>query len=367
MYQNDINSYDGFSEDTEVKTDHGWKLVKDININTDHILSLNPKTHEIEYVKLIDKIDQPYNGILLHFHNKSTLDILVAPKCKLLITNNRTAKGCFQLKSANNIRKSNLLPFNYFKYSSFTKQPDPFILHGVQQLQQYSRKVINVPDKIIDLEAWLQFFGFWLADGCWRDHINSYGHRDYTISIKQNEKLEKYVLSLIKNIGFKARITRFKNHNNNYNIYSKQLWIYLQQFGRSDNKYIPEWILQLPKKYLQTLLNSYYDGDGYVFAHAYHYSSRSLKLMNGLQELLLKIYGKLYQIRTINTVYRDKPYVYYMISANHSRKSSNFAKYNIPTQVEYHNHVCNLILEKNHIMLARRHMKTFWIGDTNHM
>ena len=250
-----MSGYDGFSEDTEVKTDHGWKLVKDININTDHILSLNPKTHEIEYVNLIDKIDQMYNGILLHFHNKLTLDILVAPKCKLLITNNRTAKGCFQLKSANNIRKSNLLPFNYFKYSSFTKQPDPFILHGVQQLQQYSRKVINVPDKIIDLEAWLQFFGFWLADGCWRDHINSYGNRDYTISIKQNEKLEKYVLSLIKNIGFKARITRFKNHNNNYNIYSKQLWIYLQQFGRSDDKYIPEWILQLPKKYHLILRN----------------------------------------------------------------------------------------------------------------
>lgn len=63
MYQNDINGYYGFSEDTEVKTDHGWKLVKDININTDHILSLNPKTHEIEYVNLIDKIDQPYNGV----------------------------------------------------------------------------------------------------------------------------------------------------------------------------------------------------------------------------------------------------------------------------------------------------------------
>lgn len=362
-----MNDNNYFSEDTKVKTDHGWKLVKDINIHTDRILSLNPKTHEIEYANIIDKIDQPYDGTLLHFHNKLTLDILVAPECKLLITNNRTPKGRYQLRTANDIRKTNLLPFNYFKYSSCTKQPDPFVLHGVQQLQQYSRKVINVPDKIIDLKAWLQFFGFWLADGCWRDHINSCGHRDYTVSIKQNKKREKYVLSLTKNIGFKTRITRFKNNNNNYNIYSKQLWIYLQQFGRSNNKYIPEWILQLPKSYLQMLLNSYYYGDGYFSKHAYHYSSCSLNLMNGLQEILLKVYGKLYQIHTINTIYKDKPYVYYMISANHTRKSSNFAKYNIPTQVEYYKHVCNLILEKNHIMLARHHMKTFWIGDKSYM
>lgn len=111
MCKNSMNDNNCFSEDTKVKTDHGWKLVKDSNIHTDRILSLNSKTHEIEYANIIDKIDQPYNGPLLHFHNKLTLDILVAPKCKLLITNNRTPKGRYQLRTANDIRKTNLLPF----------------------------------------------------------------------------------------------------------------------------------------------------------------------------------------------------------------------------------------------------------------
>lgn len=49
------------------------------------------------------------------------------------------------------------------------------------------------------MDDWLEFFGFYLADGCYRDHINTHGKRDYTISIKQNKQNEEYVLNLIQN------------------------------------------------------------------------------------------------------------------------------------------------------------------------
>ena len=126
--------------------------------------------------------------------------------------------------NAENVKKSHLLPLKGFSWIG--NQEEYFYIPETVQLEQYSRKKIIVPQKEIPMKDWLEFFGFWLADGCCRDHINTCGKRDYTISIKQNVKNEQYGLDLIHRIGFIATISRRSDGNNNYNIYSKQLWEY---------------------------------------------------------------------------------------------------------------------------------------------
>lgn len=215
------------------------------------------------------------------------------------------------------------------------------------------------------MKDWLEFFGFWLADGCCRDHINTCGKRDYTISIKQNVKNEQYVLDLMHRIGFIATISRRSDGNNNYNIYSKQLWEYLYQFGRSADKYIPREFLELDSDLLKCLFQGYLNGDGSKCADGhYHLSSVSKSLMDNIQEIILKIYGITTQVRTTKRKhsYNNEFGICYSINVLFNRRTE-FSKYGVPDKIPYNDNVYCLTLKKNHIMLVRHNGIIGWCGN----
>lgn len=268
------------------------------------------------------------------------------------------------IRNAEDIKKTNLLPLSGFSYKGVNQEY--FILPEVKQLEQYSRKEITIPEKKIPMKDWLEFFGFWLADGCYRDHINTYGKRDYTISIKQNKKNESYVLDLINRIGFKAEITTRFDDNKNYNIYSKQLWEYLYQFGRSADKYIPREFLDLDIDYLKALWTGYTNGDGSLCKNGqWHFSSVSKNLIDSIQELILKIFGIITQVhkRTRKHSYDDNYGTCYEMSVKLDRWHKDYSKYGTPDKVQYDDNVYCLTLEKNHIMLVRHNGKIGWCGN----
>ena len=355
-----------YSSDTEVMTNHGWKLIKNVNINEDIIMSLNPENKQIEMVKAIDFISSPVNGELYHFHNQN-MDFCV--------TENHQMYGYYKASTGDNkalpfinaedVKKSHLLPLSDFSWNGV--QEEYFSLPETIQLEQYSRREIVVQKKKIVMNDWLEFLGFYLADGCYRDHINTCGKRDYTVSIKQNTANEKYVLDLIKRIGFTATISPGSSSSNaNYCIYSKQLWEYLSQFGRSKEKYIPREYMNLGREQLAILLKGYMNGDSSKCADGHiHFPSVSKKLMDNIQELLLKVYGLVAQIHEYERKhsYDDNKGVCYHININLYRYHKNFSKYGIPDKVPYNDNVYCLTLEKNHIMLVRHNEIIGWCGN----
>ena len=356
-----------YSSDTQVKTNHGWKLFKDVDLENDLILSLNPDTNVIEYVKAVDRFQHRIDGNLLHFQNRH-MDLLVTGNHRMLAYYNDchgnmrpVSDRIGRLPYAEEIKPSWTVPIDGFHYSS-DKQIE-IKLPAVTQKEQYSRKEITVPEKIIDLKAWLEFFGFYLADGCFRDHINVLGKRDYTIIINQNKKNEDYVLNLINRIGFTPFINHCTDKNYNYCIYSKQLWTYLQPFGRSEDKYIPDEYLNLDPEYLECLLRGYKNGDSHGDEKLFMFSSRSKRLMEGIQEILLKLYGHLWQVRTVPAIYKNEPYKYYIIRLSLQSEPYKFSKYGHPESVEYHDDVFCLQLERNGVMLVRRAEAAAWCGN----
>ena len=351
-----------YSFDTEVLTNSGWKFIKDVDINQDTIYSLNPQTNEIEIVKAIDFIKSPVNGGLLHFHNLN-MDFMVTSNHKMY-SYYRNCNGESILMSPTNaedIKKSNLLKLTGFNWVG--KKNDIFILPSVIKKQQYSRKEITIPEKKIDMKSFLEFFGFWLADGCCRLGNNSQGNPRYTVSVKQNISREDYVKKLFSNIGFDCRVESRKDGNNNYVVYNKQLWEYLKQFGKSHEKFIPREFLELDKEYLQCLFRGYINGDSHGENEQLILSSVSKKLMDSLQEIILKLYGQISRVRVVNATYRNKPYKYYMISLTKDLKHRSFSKYGVPDKVKYNDYVYCLTLEKNHIMLVRHNGVIGWCGN----
>lgn len=353
-----------YSSDTEVMTNHGWKLIKNVNIDKDIIMSLNPENKQIEMVKAVDSISSPANGELYHFHNQN-MDFCVTGNHRMYAYHKDAHNNIkpIPLVNAEDVKKSYLLPLKGFSWIG--KQTEYFHLPETVQLEQYSRKEIVVPKKEIPMKDWLEFFGFWLADGCWRDHINTYGKRDYTISVKQNEQNEQYVLNLIRRIGFTATVSKRGDGNNNYNVYSKQLWEYLSQFGRSADKHIPREFLELNTDLLRCLFQGYLNGDGSRCADGhYQLSSASKSLMDDIQELILKIYGITTQIRKaeIKHSYDNEVGIYYSINVLFERRTE-FSKYGVPDKIPYDDNVYCLTLEKNHIMLVRHNGIIGWCGN----
>lgn len=355
-----------YSSDTEVMTDNGWKLIKDVDISKDIIMSLNPDTKNIEMVKAVDYIKNPVNGELYNYHTRH-MDFCVTGNHRMY-AEYRNCNGenvSIPFVNAEDVKKSYMLPLAGFSWSG--KDEKYFILPATTQLEQYSRKEITVPEKKILMEDWLEFFGFYIADGCYRNHINSYGKRDYTISIKQNKDNEKYVLNLIKKLGYKVEISRGStDSNNNYSIYSKQLWEYLSQFGRSTEKYIPREFLDLDTKYLMALYKGYTNGDSSLCADGHtHFSTTSIQLIENIQEIILKIFGRVVQYHkyTRKHSYDDNYGVCYSINLTIDKNRDNYSRYGVAEKVPYNDNVYCLTLEKNHIMLVRHNGKIGWCGN----
>lgn len=353
----------GYSNDTEVMTDAGWKLIKDINVGNDLVMSLNHENGCIEMVNVFDSVSNQVNNELYHFYNRN-MDFCVTKNQEMYrySCQERISKTLSFIK-ANCIRKSHLLPLVNFSWKE-GMHTEYFYLPSTKQLQQYSRKEIQVPMKKIRMDDWLEFFGFYLADGCYRDHINSCGKRDYTISIAQNKVNEEYVLDLIKRIGFTCRISPKGNDRkaNNYCIYSKQLWEYLSQFGRSQDKYIPRSYMNLERNQLAVLLKGYMNGDSSRTQNCIRFSSVSKKLIDNIQELLLKVHGFVTQVRKrkMKHSYDNGECIFYYISVKLDRHHMNFSKYGIPEKIAYNDCVYNLVLDSNQIMLTRHNNIIGW-------
>ena len=152
------------SDDTEVMTSGGWKLFKDVDIEKDMILSLNPETNLVEWVHAVDKIVSPVNGHLLRFVGRS-MDFKVTGNHRMLV-HSRRSDGSVRLKGL--VDADAVLPNDCLKLSGFSWRGTPsefFELPSVEQNEHCSRNKILVPEKKIPMNAWLEFFGFWLADG----------------------------------------------------------------------------------------------------------------------------------------------------------------------------------------------------------
>ena len=333
-----------YSYDTEILTIKGWKKIKEIKEN-ETINTLNMDKETIETSVVVKTKKDLFNEDFIQLKNRR-IDCFVNDTHKLRAQQNTS----YQLTNAKNIKAyytSTIKGFNW-TVGDNTKY---FTLPPVEQKEQYTRKNIYVCPKKIKMECWLEFFGMWLADGCCRTGVNTQKNNRYVVSIKQKE--DDYIEQLYENIGFPCKVYRNKSGNHNYNVYSKQLWTYLYQFGKSKNKYIPNYLLSLNKKYLSFLYKGYKNGDSHKHNEQFYLSTTSKKLSENIQELLLKVEGRLVQFTRRNTKYKNKDYEFYIASFSTNDYQNNL-KYNKSKQINYKGYAYMLKTNNKNILITRR-------------
>lgn len=358
--------YDCYTDDTEILTKNGWKLIKDVSLDED-VMTLNPETKEIYYQSVINTYNYKFDGDLIRFKNED-IDLLVTKNHNMFITDKK-GNACLDKKSylkrdfgkytflrkAENINSSCYIPYKGYKWNG--KRNNIFVLPEVKCI--YNKQYKTFKAKKIDMLQWVRFLGIYLAEGSCRNTKNkSKRVKTYEISIKQKDiKIVDLIRKIFYNLPFNFKEYVIKSGLTVFSITNRQLWDYLFQLGNSFEKYIPEDIKDLSVDYLRELLFYMMLGDGTKKNNKLsniddfcNYKSVSKKLKNDVQECLLKI-GKLNKECRHNII---------------SNKQYSFIKYtSMDKNYEYYNGnvVCVEVPEHN-IICVRRNGKVVFSGNS---
>ena len=341
-----------YAANTYVYTSQGWKEFKDVT-GKEKILSLNPITRNIEWVDIVARQRYHRKGNLIHFYNR-TLDCLVTPEHKMVYV---TKSGNIATCEAQTYRKTQGGFYRNCRYAA-------------NDLAD-----ICIGNLKIHFDDYCEFMGYYLSDGCISHHE---GCNTICLAQKEGEPAHDGMCRLLQRLGYKYYI-----HKNTITFTSKEWKDYLIQFGKCNEKYIPNEILNASPRQIKIFLDAFIACDGHKrMCKSYITKDRTLfiprkeervyfttskRLADGLGEAILKVgHHPSYHIDTKEqTNKRANKVNGRVIRSNFdliriSECYRDIAELFYKEEVEYDDFVYDLTLSKNHIMYIRRNGTCFW-------
>ncbi len=339
-----------FSEDTEVLTKEGWKLFKDVTYS-DLILTLSDDD-SLEYHKPTEIIKERYVGQLIQFKNVK-IDLIVTPNHKMHVKR-RNSRSYELIRAFEAIRWDRANMKKTGKWKGHEKEY--FYIPSVK-----NSKFRNIGK--VSMDSWLEFFGYYITEGCVhirkrRQKVNDkeYETSAYNILIAQDKKRTanwNKIKECLKKLPFKY----YETDDHQFRICNKQLALYLNQFGKSKEKFIPEELKNLSKRQLNLLFNAMMLGDG--SSNGKKFYSSSYRLIGDFQEILLKL-GLSCTIRLTDKRKTNPVYSTHILS----NINKNFLTPLYPKReiVDYDGYVY-CVNVPNHIIFVRRNGKAVFCGN----
>ena len=209
---------------TEILTNNGWKFFKDL-IDKD-MVAQRKGDFGLEFVKPTDIISFDYDGELIGFQNQ-LVDFLVTPNHRCLFNN--------EIHEAQEI---------YGTTGKFTK-------------------IASWGNKEND-EDWLEFLGFWFAEGYAEYNEDK---RKYRIVVTQKNK-EDYVKDLLERVKHhfanELKIDKRQYGGSNYTFYDKKQARYFATLGKTMTKRVPQWVRSAGTKGIKAFIKGFLEGDGSI-------------------------------------------------------------------------------------------------------
>jgi len=327
MVHGDYACYD---EKTEILTINGWKLFKDVQ-PSEKVMTLNPRTLEMEYQPIIEKFEYDYIGEMIQCKQK-VCDMLVNPTHRLAAVH-YTNKEKIRFIEAKDL------------YGQANKH---WSLLATGEWKAESPKEWKYKDIKMPFKAFVAFMGLYLSEG-------DIDNRGYDVRIWQKERKQDFE-EILRQTGLNWR--RSKDY---WRCSCKQLNEYLKQFGKAEQKYVPSIIKMASKEDIRRFILYYAKGDGYFRNGKLHYIyTASEKMADDLQELILKAGWKSHKIfkkPQKSIIYEEKPRVingnggwYIGIKTSSPRITLDTRKFE---KVEYSGKIYSVFVP-NHIVCVRR-------------
>lgn len=347
--------------DHEILTTNGWKNITKVTIN-DCVATLNQETKHIEFQNPTDIPTFNHNGQMYSIQARG-VDLVTTLNHKMYIRYRNTD---YKLEESKNIQRQKV----YYKKDGINDINDTlnFTLPSVIHLRPENMGDIVYEKKIINMDSWLVFLGIYLAEGlvdsskCVRIAI----HKD-----RVKTKLEE----VLPNLGYENKI--YENEPNYMYIRNLQLSNYMMQFGKSFNKFIPNWCYTLSKRQSALLLNGLLLGDGYYDKRhsSWEYYTGSKKLADGVQILafmsgqtaqmsIKNIKGEEVYIKGIKTIRQSNQYRIYISNYKLNKEPIVGGATTDEKLIDFNGKVY-CITVPNHVFLTRRNFTYVWTGNSS--
>ena len=396
-----------YDEKTEILTENGWKPFKNLT-RDENVFTLTEK-NEIELHKPTKLFQYDYEGELYRFKTKS-LDLLVTPNHRMVVDNRRKNKrefveakdfkvdthwipkqsiwdgeekeyfilpsvekikptgpsSRFSETEIEGIREMRLGGVPYYRIAENFGGSTVTMLDICTVLDYGKRRfrIYETPPLKIQMDGWLKFFGFWIAEGC-TDNEKIAKRHGYRVVISQVDKQKREEIRKVLDF---LPFNYYLEGENNFVITNKQLWTHLRQFGNKYQKFIPKEIKNLNKRQLKILFDWMVKGDGHIrkTTGQINYWTSSKKLADDLQEIILKLGWlgtSIAQQKKVSQIKgrKIKAGIVYTIGV---QKTKHYRlRKNNPQKVYYKGKVycCEV---PNHTVFVRRNGKVSWCGNS---
>lgn len=238
--------------DHEVLTNDGWKYFDKISEN-DLIATLN-KNGELQYDKPMRLYHYPdYEGNMYRIKSQ-LVDLKVTDNHRMYVSHNIKKKWTdYELIKANEIQGKYV---RYQRNATNNNKDYQFILPSITGGNNIKRQ-----EKKFDMNAWLTFFGIWMAEGWTSSSVDKRwkNSQSYNITICQcKERVKKVIYDAFEKMGY-----NWRDHLDKVTVTDKQLYEYMKPLSKgAPNKQLPEWVWKLSQDQCRLLIHSMILGDG---------------------------------------------------------------------------------------------------------
>jgi thymidylate synthase len=275
-----------FIENTKIDTINGYKNIQDVTIN-DKLL-----THDNTYQSINKIYKTPYT------------DALYVLKSWYLPKITSTPNHPFLIKSKEEIINNEYDAYNEDDYTAIKdidlSKNDKYIaininnksiIHTYKWFMNHRYRPIEKSTLLNNKKLWYTL-GYYLGDGYF---IESNKKVYFCIANKDIDKVYPIINDVVKIYPVKnsgENVTKFECKNS-------FIFNLVQEFGKySHGKFIPDFVHDMPKEYLEEFLQGYYDADG-------HFSLKNNKIMyttvsDSIAYGIQKIYAKLGKVCSIS-------------------------------------------------------------------
>jgi DNA-directed RNA polymerase beta subunit/DNA-directed RNA polymerase beta' subunit/intein/homing endonuclease len=325
------------SSDHEVLTSRGWVPIGETR-DDDRICTLNRDTHVIEYQRPTRRITQYHKGRMYSLEGRR-ISLCTTPEHELYV---RGRRGAYELVSAKDC-------FGKVKVHLRTGE-----------WQGETRERIEIGPHVFDMDAFLRFFGFWIADGS----ISRARRGPVYLGQRRevNPEIYQEMVEAIEGLDLDVHVGQYKD---SICFSDGALWDWLVQFGKAREKFIPRELLELNGRQLEILVDQLFKTDGMIYRDERHSHTRtelftsSSRLADDYQELALKI-GLSANIRKPDKSAPEQHVVRLSFKRETWINSDN--RYRREKWIEYDGPV-HCVEVPNHVIYVRRNGIPVWCGN----
>lgn len=259
------------TKDVEILTKQGWLRFDALPLG-EAVAQVSPLDLEMSFVVPDSFSKSRYKGLTYHWQNLS-IDTFIAPQNQIVMQ----SEWMFQ-----NEKKS------VWQFIQAKDVPARFYIPQAVSWTKSDIKTIEFAGEKLCADDYLCFMGAWISEGCTRETL-----KDVVIS-QDCGKFAEMIWNVLKRLPFGfRRVSQGAQRPNHLQFKSsdRRLFEALKPFGKSGDKYIPAIIKEMSVRQIELFLLWYGLGDGHQpFSRplVWHYVSKSHKLIDDIQELLLR-------------------------------------------------------------------------------